>query len=278
MKKEYGKRQDYECETVATGVYRISDYKTANCYLVLGTEKAMLIDMGTGIGDLKGFIRTLTLLPLIIVATHGHVDHIGGCGQFEQIYLHPADFKIQKTQSTLKLRKSFLVLQIPTKKLGISQRDVTKAEFNTELLPLEDGMVFDLGNKTIKAVYAPGHTPGSMLFLDEQDKIMFTGDNVNPVLFMFLPDCMSLQEWLPNAKIARELSQTYKPFCGHDTGTQTYEQIDKIIKFGEQILAKYKKNAWLSRVRIYPKLDLKRSIFFRTGNIYKKSDPYKLNN
>jgi len=82
MKNEYGKRQDYEHDTLASGVYRISDFRTANCYLVVGNEKAMLIDMGTGVGDLKGFIRTITPLPLIVVATHGHVDHIGGCGQF----------------------------------------------------------------------------------------------------------------------------------------------------------------------------------------------------
>jgi len=271
MKKEFGKRQDYEYETLTTGVYRISDFKTANCYLVVGTEKAMLIDTGTGIGDLKGFIRTLTSLPLIVVATHGHVDHIGGSGQFEQIYLHSADFKIFKAQGTIKLRKNFLILQVPTKKLGITQRDVTIPEFDTTLIPLENGMVFDLGGKIIKAIHAPGHTPGSSLLLDGQDQIMFTGDNVNPVLFMFLPDCLSLEEWLPNAKIAREYAQTYKSFCGHDKGAQTYEQIDKIVQFGEQILAKYKKNSWFSRMRIFPKFDMKGCIFYRSGNLYKKS-------
>lgn len=261
---------DYECEQISSDIYRISDFGTANCYLVIGTEKAMLIDMGTGLGDLKGFIHTLSSLPLYIVATHGHTDHIGGCGQFEKIYLHPADFEQFKKMSKLRTRRAFLSIQKSAKDLGIRLKDLTKPEFETELIPIENNMIFELGNKTIKIIHTPGHTPGSVILLDEQDKIMFTGDNVNPVLFMFLPGCISLEEWLPNAKIALELAQTYTPFYGHDNGKQSYEQIERIVKIGEKILRERKRNSRLSRIKIDIKFDLKGCIFYRTGNVYKK--------
>ena len=49
-------------------------------YLVEGTEKAALIDTGYGVGNLKGYIKTLTEKPLIVLITHGHLDHVAGAG------------------------------------------------------------------------------------------------------------------------------------------------------------------------------------------------------
>ena len=71
--------------------HMISDFGIANCYLLIGEERALLIDCGLGIGDIKGAVEKITDKPILVVATHGHVDHAGGDGQFEKIYVHTLD-------------------------------------------------------------------------------------------------------------------------------------------------------------------------------------------
>ncbi len=61
-------------------------------YLVIGQDSALLIDTGTGAGNLLECVRTITTLPLIVVNTHGHPDHAGSNYRFEEIYAHSLDF------------------------------------------------------------------------------------------------------------------------------------------------------------------------------------------
>ena len=62
------------------GTYELDEFDCASIFLLVGTEKAMLIDTGIGIGDLLGAVRQLTDKPLVVVMSHGHGDYTGGCG------------------------------------------------------------------------------------------------------------------------------------------------------------------------------------------------------
>ena len=64
------------------------------CYLVEGTEHALLIDGLTGVGSLKAYVRELTDLPLMMVATHGHIDHVGAAWEYQECFIHPADIAL----------------------------------------------------------------------------------------------------------------------------------------------------------------------------------------
>ena len=70
-------RTDYPIRKIADDTYMISDFGIANCYLLIGEERALLIDCGLGIGDIKGAVEKITDKPILVVATHGHVDHAG---------------------------------------------------------------------------------------------------------------------------------------------------------------------------------------------------------
>ena len=77
MKSEYPYRE------IAPKVYMINEFNVADCYLLVGTERALLIDMGVGLGNLRAFVQRLTGgLPLDVVATHGHVVTLAGVGSF----------------------------------------------------------------------------------------------------------------------------------------------------------------------------------------------------
>jgi glyoxylase-like metal-dependent hydrolase (beta-lactamase superfamily II) len=70
----------YEIYHVNSGIFAIlepnHDEKMIS-YLVIGTEQAALIDTGMGIGNIQTEVKRLTDLPVIVINTHGHFDHIG---------------------------------------------------------------------------------------------------------------------------------------------------------------------------------------------------------
>ena len=76
---------------VRPGIWLMDEGHAATGYLVVGEEKACVIDTMNGYNDLFRAVRELTDKPLTVVNTHGHPDHIFGNMFFREAYLHPAD-------------------------------------------------------------------------------------------------------------------------------------------------------------------------------------------
>lgn len=162
--------------------YAISEYghwEKVHSFLLLGKEKAVLIDTGLGIDNIKRITDQLTILPIEVITTHVHTDHIGSHEQYEIIYVHEND-------------KDWLVNGI--KGLSIEQirkdisRDITlptPETFNPDIYQpfqgeptglLEDGDVIELGNRRLIIYHTPGHSPGHISVFDETNGYLFTGD------------------------------------------------------------------------------------------------------
>ena len=136
-------------------IWLMNDANEATGYIVVGNEKAMIIDTMNGYEDVKAIAQTVTDLPLIVVHTHGHPDHIFGAVYFEQVYLHPDDWALaQNYMKISELRK------VP------------------KFLPIYGGDVFDLVGIRLEIFHIPGHTPGGICLLDRKDRILFTGDSI----------------------------------------------------------------------------------------------------
>lgn len=93
-KEEYGAMNQslvFKTEKVTERITRIYAFATELMYLVEGTEKAVLIDTGSGIGSLKACVEQLTDKPVIVLVTHGHVDHAMGAAEFENVYMSHED-------------------------------------------------------------------------------------------------------------------------------------------------------------------------------------------
>jgi glyoxylase-like metal-dependent hydrolase (beta-lactamase superfamily II) len=168
-------------------------------FLFEGDERALLLDTCNGFRDIRPTIGKLTSKPLTVVNSHGHADHAGGNVQFPEIYIHSADADMlapafQKSQRDLlfgyaKTHYPFLrPLLFWIERSKHTTLD-TKARF------AEDGHVFDLGERTLKVIHCPGHTPGSIILTDEWTKTLYVGDAVNPGLFLFFEDSPKLKDY-----------------------------------------------------------------------------------
>ena len=151
-------------------------------YLVVGPEKALLIDTGFGIGDLKGLCDTLTGdKELIIANTHSHPDHAGGNAQFDRVYCHESDAPALEAQNENMWDYLF---EHGDRKSGrgiwseFDEKDIIAfTPFETVACP--DGYKFDLGGgHTVELVHLGGHSPGSCAFLDPTTESLFTGDDL----------------------------------------------------------------------------------------------------
>ncbi len=191
----------YKARKVAEGVWCIDDHGSDNMYLVEGREKAMLIDTGLGVAKLSDFVGTLTHLPLIVVNTHGHPDHAGGDCQFKSVYADPLEFEAIRQTNTVESRRGMAANMAK----GAAASDMVPVEEAVkmpapELLPLKDGQVFDLGGRKIEVIETPGHTPGEIVLLDAANRLVFTGDNDNSLVWLFLPNCRPLEVYLQSLK------------------------------------------------------------------------------
>ena len=77
----------FEYQTITEHVKRILLPGDVFAYLAEGEEKAVLIDTGCGLGDLRSYVKSLTDKPITVLLTHGHLDHAPGAVQFEKVYM-----------------------------------------------------------------------------------------------------------------------------------------------------------------------------------------------
>lgn len=175
---------------IAPRTWLISEYRLVNTYLLEGEHTAMLIDGGAGIGPLVEDVKKLTSKPVIFVATHGDGDHIGVAGCFEKAYLHPLDkervhgFPLDRMgEFMIRSRGPVRNPQTPVEDL-LALLPKEPLPPMPEFLPMEEGMVFDLGGRQVEVIHTPGHSEGSCCLLDRNTRILFTGDACNDRLLV----------------------------------------------------------------------------------------------
>ena len=184
----------FSVKEVARDVWQIND-RGPNIYLIIGRDSALVVDTGNGAADLAGLIRKMTDKPLIVVNTHGHGDHTGANYQFEKVYVHEADLEAAAGSGTAE-RANNMLANIPEAERPSDGERFKGRPFKTKLIPVTDGDLFNLGDRWIKVIETPGHTPGSICLLDISNKLLFAGDNNNGLVWLWLPGCLPLSKYL----------------------------------------------------------------------------------
>lgn len=133
-----------------------------NIYLLEGKEKALLIDTGWGVGNLKQYVQKLTDKPILVVNTHYHPDHAGGNGEFEKVYMSEGE----------KIDAPSLEGMLPC--------DISKLpNSNYKKIYLKDGEIIELGERSVKIIEVlPAHCNSSLFLFDEKHGMFFCGDEL----------------------------------------------------------------------------------------------------
>lgn len=166
---------------VMPGIFLMDEAHEATGYLVVGEKRACVIDTMNGYNDLYRAVREITDKPLTVVNTHGHPDHIYGNMFFREAYLHPADRELARTFA-----------EDPEYRKMVEERKAAFPPFR-DILP---GDIIDLGGRTLEVFGLPGHTPGGILLLLREDRVLFTGDSINHHLWMQLDSCLTMKQFL----------------------------------------------------------------------------------
>ena len=169
---------------VTDGVWNLIE-DMVNCFLVVGSEKALVIDTGFGKVKLLPEIAEITDKPVTLVCTHGHGDHTGGVGEFESFYISAKDIPIMQGDTSL-----------------------AKA--------LEPGQKFDLGDRILEVIETPGHTPGSISLLDREARLLFAGDMLSERPIYLIPGMGDIKEYMASLEKYKELDDAYDFIvCSH---------------------------------------------------------------
>ena len=122
----------YEARPIAENFYEIAQ-GGVRCFLFVGDDFALLIDSGFG-GELRPVIEAITQKPVKLLHTHCDRDHIGASDQFEDLYMHPADFACC----------------------------VKKNNLHLPLQAVWEGDCIEVGGYCLEIILIPGHTPDGM--------------------------------------------------------------------------------------------------------------------
>ena len=227
--------------------YHIGSPENVYAELFVGDHAALLWDTGYGYWSLSGFVETLTQgKPLMVVNSHGHLDHCCGNVQFSgPIYMHPADhalcrrhtgpemrhWAVQRARSCLDNRTGKKGSILPP---GFDEAAYAAQESWCHLLPVEEGHRFELGGLTLRTVELPGHTAGCLGLIYEEEQVLYTGDAIAKVMWLFLPETLSLGAYMDTLYKAKTLS-CEKMVCAHVPTPLPISALDGLLECAETL-------------------------------------------
>jgi glyoxylase-like metal-dependent hydrolase (beta-lactamase superfamily II) len=183
----------FEVYKPAPGVFAIYEPHQAEetiGYLLVGQKRALLFDTGMGISDIKKVTAELTKLPIIVLNSHTHDDHVGGNWQFDTVYGMDTDF----TRTNAKGSREDAQAEItPDQICGSLPKAFDPKAYVTRswkiTVYMHDGERLDLGGRTIEVIATPGHTPDAISLIDRANGLLFTGDTYYPApIWLFRPE------------------------------------------------------------------------------------------
>jgi hydroxyacylglutathione hydrolase len=225
----------YLAKEIHPGIQMILDFDDTKMVLILGKDRALLIDAGLGTGDLRGFVEEkIGGLPLDVVITHAHPDHIAMMGQFQGRY------KVYMNHLDLPLAQNFI-------------QQLNYSIDLTQIIDVREGFIFDLGNYRLKVYEVPGHSAGSIVLFDEEHGILFAGDalgsnrpSIVDSLWMQFPGMATIDVYLSSVQVFRSkvAGKIKEMYSGHNDapihGEQYLDNLERaaqtLVDKGEAIL------------------------------------------
>jgi glyoxylase-like metal-dependent hydrolase (beta-lactamase superfamily II) len=194
----------FDVRPLADGVFLIAEPGHVNSFLIVGEERAVLLDTGLGVADIRSVAEGLAGKPLSVVNSHHHFDHTGGNRLFDEVAIHRAGAELlakpapdglaegymRYTQRLIEAWRDYkqlddtyfhlvtadtLIRPLPD---GFDPADY-KIVPTTATTLLDDGDEIELGGRVLRVMHTPGHSPDSICLFDERNGLLFGGDTIN---------------------------------------------------------------------------------------------------
>lgn len=189
--------------------YRIED-EGVRFFLLTGKNKAMMIDSGMNTRYAKAIAEELTSLPIELLNTHGDRDHICGNGSFDKVYMSEAE-----------------------------KLNYIEAGGRTSIISVKEGDVFDLGERTLKIIDNPGHTPGSIAILDEKYRVLIGGDAIQDGTIYMFGKYRNINLYVKSLRHIKDFLKSFDVvYPSHGSFPVYPELIDKLIEGATSIINK----------------------------------------
>ncbi len=173
----------------------VDELLRCNIWHVKGRDYDLLVDTGMGICSLKDEVEDLLGKPVIVVATHSHLDHMGGLCEFDnrvahrceqdalsfppQISLDITDWPVEEIEGLQEfgyaLASEKMITALPRAGFNLHTFH-TPAAVRTRLVT--EGDIIDLGDRSFEVLHLPGHSPGSIGLWEEKTGTLFSGDAI----------------------------------------------------------------------------------------------------
>lgn len=232
----------FTAEKITGQVTRIAGMGGELCYLIEGERYALLIDGLAGIGSLKAFVRELTELPVTLAVTHGHIDHVGAAWEYGEVCIHPGDIPLmyEPVHAAVEERLGYINArkgQGPAWGTEPAEADVPEAKA-VKTYPIYEGDRFDLGGVELEVIEVPGHTDGTVVFLDRASRILFSGDACNSNTLVNLLGSASIARYRESLLHFKTFQNAFDVmYGGHGPAAVPNTIIDDGIMLCERILS-----------------------------------------
>jgi glyoxylase-like metal-dependent hydrolase (beta-lactamase superfamily II) len=184
----------FEVYRIRPGIFAIYEphqYEEVISYLIVGSQRALLFDTGMGMGDLRKIVTQLTPLPITVLNSHTHFDHIGNNWQFQTILGVNTSYTRHNAEGATHEQLRDAV--IPERFCGDLPPGFKPERYAIPSFKIshyvKDGEVLDLGNRKVEVLLTPGHAPDALCLLDRENRLLFTGDTfyAGPI-FLYILD------------------------------------------------------------------------------------------
>ena len=140
----------------------------SNCYLVEDNGHALIVDPSASAAAILRRLQEDGCVPDAIVLTHGHFDHIMSIDTLRsaepdlKVYIHEADAPMMSDGK----KNAFALF------FGQDRR------WQDADVLLTEGQTIEVGNAVFRVIHTPGHSPGSICLLCEEEDVLITGDTL----------------------------------------------------------------------------------------------------
>ena len=251
-------------------------FQEAISYLIVGRERASMFDTGIGLVPIRPVVEQLTRLPIEVLNSHTHFDHVGGNAEFDRILALDTPY----TRANM---RGFPATDLkgevePASFCHGAPKGASVATFHTRAWKatrtVADLEKIDLGGRILEVLHVPGHTPDSVALLDRAQGLLWTGDSYyEGTIWLFVPETDLEAYEASMARLAALAPGVKKLLPAHNTASAEPRRIGQVLDAVRQVRAGTRKGRQESGGRLVFEFDGFSILTSRSLLERKKGDP-----